>query len=129
MRFLSAISVASLSLTPAFAFAQAAHPAKIGTSTQGDILQTPQSQTLYVYDKDQPGSGQSNCEMTCAKHWPPFKASASDKASGDWSMIKRADGSEQWTYKGRPLYTFVKDKPNETSGKSYEGNSWHVAMP
>jgi len=109
--------------------AQAAHPAKIGSSEQGDILQTQQGQALYVYDKDQPGSGKSSCEMTCAGNWPPFKASAKDKADGDWSTIKRADGSEQWTYKGRPLYTFVKDKPNQTEGKSFEGNSWHVAKP
>ena len=31
-------------------------------------------------------------------------------ASGDWSVVTRDDGSKQWAYKGKPLYTWVKDQ-------------------
>ena len=52
------------------------------------------------------------------------------KASGNWSLITRADGSKQWAYKGRPLYTWAKDEePGQAKGNSFEGNSWHVAKP
>jgi len=129
MRFLTISLGTSLAFVPSLVVAQTAHPAKIGTSKQGDFLQTTENKALYVYDKDDVGSGKSSCDMTCAKNWPPFKANTGDKPSGDWSMIKRADGSEQWTYKGRPLYTFVRDKSGEMAGNSFEGNSWHIAKP
>lgn len=63
---------------------------------------------LYVYAKDAPGV--SSCTDDCAAQWPPAVADAQAKPSGDWSVIKRADGSRQWAYKGKPLYTSVLDK-------------------
>jgi predicted lipoprotein with Yx(FWY)xxD motif len=63
--------------------------------------------TLYTYDKDAPGK--SHCTGNCAKFWPPALASRSARAFGDWNIIKRADGTRQWQYKGKPLYTFAKD--------------------
>ena len=63
--------------------------------------------TLYTYDKDAPGK--SHCTGNCAKFWPPALASRSARAVGDWNIIKRDDGTRQWEYRGRPLYTFGKD--------------------
>jgi len=32
-------------------------------------------------------------------------ATATSKPMGDYTIIARDDGSKQWAYKGRPLYT------------------------
>jgi predicted lipoprotein with Yx(FWY)xxD motif len=56
-------------------------------------------------------------------------ASASDKASGSYSIVTRDDGSKQWAYKGKPLYLWVKDqKPGDMTGDGVN-NVWHTAKP
>ncbi len=83
--------------------------------------------TLYTFHKD--SSGKSVCNGPCATNWPPLMASASDKASGDWSIVTRDDGSKQWAYKGKPLYLWIKDqKPGDKTGDGAGGN-WVVAKP
>lgn len=40
--------------------------------------------------------------------------------------IKRDDGSMQWAYKGKPLYTFFKDKnPGDRTGDGFK-DVWHT---
>ena len=99
------------------------HKAVSGTT----VLADARGMTLYTYDKDE--LGKSNCNGLCAHVWPPLAASADAQPMGDWTVITRRDGSKQWTYKGRPLYTYEKDKrPGETKGDG-SGNNWHQAMP
>ena len=44
-------------------------------------------------------------------------------------MITRDDGSKQWAYKGKPLYTWAKDtKPGDKTGDGFN-NAWRVAKP
>jgi predicted lipoprotein with Yx(FWY)xxD motif len=82
--------------------------------------------TLYTFDKDET-PGVSSCVGECAAAWPPFAAPADAKAGGDWSIIARDDASKQWAYKGKPLYTFVKDeKPGEAKGQNLM-NVWRAA--
>jgi predicted lipoprotein with Yx(FWY)xxD motif len=82
--------------------------------------------TLYTFDKDAAGSGKSVCNGPCAKNWPPLHAAASDHAAGNWSVIMRDDGSKQLTYKGKPLYLWIKDhKPGDKTGDGFK-NVWHV---
>lgn len=95
----------------------------------GSVLHTPDGKTLYVYDGDHIGEGRSNCTKGCAALWPPYLADNKAHASGDWSLIAREDGSKQWAYRGRPLYTWMKDGPGETKGDGAEGNVWHLAKP
>ena len=84
---------------------------------------------LYTFAKDAAGSGKSVCNGPCATNWPPLMARAEDKASGDWSIITRDDGSKQWAYKGKPLYFWVKDaKPGDRSGDGIN-QVWHTAKP
>lgn len=97
--------------------------------TQGALLTDPAGMTLYVFDKDVAGSGKSACNGDCAKNWPPLAATAADKASGDFSVITREDGSQQWAFKGKPLYLWAKDqKPGDTTGDGFK-NMWRVARP
>ncbi len=49
-------------------------------------------------------------------------------AEGDWTIIDRTDGTKQWAYKGKPLYTFVQDKkPGDMTGDGKANGAWHVA--
>ncbi len=83
--------------------------------------------TLYTFDKDTDGI--STCRDNCAKNWPPALAGEDDTASGDWTFVESHDGKPQWAYKGKPLYTFVKDaKPGDTTGDGV-GGVWHLAKP
>lgn len=85
--------------------------------------------TLYVFDKDAPGSGRSACNGPCAENWPPFAASADAEPEGGFTVITRDDGAAQWAYQGRPLYYWVKDqKPGDMTGDGVK-EVWHVARP
>lgn len=98
-------------------------PAKMS----GDALTGPNGMTLYVFDKDQAGSGKSMCTGKCAENWPPLYAAEGDKANGDFSLVTRDDGQRQWAYKGKPLYYWSKDqKAGDRTGDNYN-NAWHVA--
>ena len=80
--------------------------------------------TLYTYDKD--SGGKSMCNGDCAKNWPPMMAPAGAKPEGKFTPIKRDDGTMQWAYDGKPLYTFMKDeKPGEMKGDGMK-DVWHV---
>ena len=79
----------------------------------GDATGNP----LYFYDKDET-TGKSSCNDECAKEFPPLLASATAVASGDWSVVARADGAKQWAYQGRPLYRYSgKDPTAEPPGR------------
>jgi len=91
------------------------------------MLVDAKGMVLYTYDKD--AAEVSNCTGQCAQNWPPLMAEAGAKAEGEWSLVKRDDGSMQWAYGGKPLYTFINDKqPGEVTGDGKMG-VWHVAKP
>lgn len=117
------LSLAALSLLVACATATV--PAK----TQSGALTNPAGMTLYTFDKDVAGSGKSVCNGDCAIKWPPLAAGTFDKASGDYAVITRDDGSMQWSYKGKPLYLWFKDqKPGDMTGDGVN-NVWRTARP
>ena len=117
----SILSLAALSLLVACATATV--PAK----TQSGALTNPAGMTLYTFDKDVASSGKSVCNGECAIKWPPLAAGTFDKASGDYAIITRDDGSRQWSYKGKPLYLWINDKkPGDMTGDGVN-NVWHTA--
>ena len=71
----------------------------------GGLMTGTNGMTLYTFDKDVAGSGKSVCNGPCATAWPPMMAPADGKSGGDWTVITRDDGSKQWAYGGKPLYT------------------------
>ena len=106
----------------------AADPAKTGETAKGPTLTDGRGMTLYTFDKD--ADGKSACNGKCASNWPPFGASADAQASGAYTIITRDDGSRQWAYKGRPLYTWVKDtEPGAITGDGFLNGTGHVAQP
>ena len=81
--------------------------------------------TLYVFDKD--AGGKSACNGPCVANWPPLMVAGDGKATGDWTVVIRDDGTKQWAYKGKPLYTWAKDaKPGDKTGDGIN-SVWHVA--
>ena len=91
-----------------------------------DVYATPAGMTLYTYDKDTE-TGKSACVDDCAKTWPPAVVSSSAKAFGDWTLIRRADGSKQWALRGKPLYAFARDAAIGAATGEAPNNGWHVA--
>jgi predicted lipoprotein with Yx(FWY)xxD motif len=92
----------------------------------GGMLVDSKGMTVYTYDKDTARSDKSACYGKCAENWPPVLAVGAQPAPADFSTFKRADGSTQIAYKGKPLYTFVKDKKAGDKVGDKVGDVWHV---
>ena len=123
---LAAIAAVTLSLG-GVAHAQMA-PTKTGTTAKGPALTDAKGMTLYTFDKD--AGGKSACNGPCAGNWPPLAAAADAKPAADYTIIARDDGSKQWAYKGKPLYTWKNDhKPGDITGDGFLNNTWHIAKP
>jgi predicted lipoprotein with Yx(FWY)xxD motif len=90
------------------------------------VLVDASGMTLYTFDKDKANSGKSVCNGQCATLWPPLVADKDAKASGEYSVITRDDGTKQWAYDGMPLYLYSADKKaGDRSGDNVK-NVWHV---
>ncbi len=104
-------------------------------SSLGHILVENSGLTLYVFEKDT--NGRSACSGQCATYWPPLLTNAKPAARGGVTQVllgttRRADGSAQVTYAGRPLYRFVEDsKPGQTNGEGSQefGGEWNALSP
>ena len=80
------------------------------SSKYGNYLTDQNGHTLYLDTQD--SSKASNCSGSCATQWPPVIGPVSAGKGVNASLIgsiQRQDGSLQVTYKGHPLYEFVKD--------------------
>jgi len=91
----------------------------------------PSLTNLYTRDQD-PKGGNSTCNIEdgCAAAWPPLYAQDNEAPIGQWTIVVRENGSKQWAYKGKPLYTFAKDqKPGDITGDGFLNGAWHLAQP
>ncbi len=119
--------VAAMSFA-AMSAASAAPPTKTGSTSKGPTLTDGKGMSLYTFDKD--SGGKSACNGPCATNWSIVKAEAGDQASDNYTIIARDDGSKQWAYKGKPLYTFAKDqKAGDITGDGFLNGAWHLAQP
>lgn len=124
LRLLSSAAVLVL-FSAAHAFA--AGPPQVGDTSKGQTLTDESGMTLYTYSDDT--SGQSNCDHLCAFLWPPYQADEGAAAEGDYSLVTRSDGTQQWALNGLPLYTYRLDtSPGDISGDGVL-NEWSVAQP
>ncbi len=100
---------------------------KIKTSA-GPVLADAKGLTLYWYSKDTQMS--SACTGSCATAWPPLtgkpEAAMGVRLVGKFGTITRANGVQQATYKGHPLYLYAGDMaPGQVKGNGL-GGVWHV---
>ena len=73
--------------------------------------------TLYLFDGDVARDGQSCLKAPCARAWSPLAAPAMARGRGDFAAVERSDGTRQWAYKGRALYTYQGDTaPGDVKG-------------
>lgn len=119
-------SVLAVALVAGAAFA--AEPAGGPPMAKDGMFVNSAGMTVYTFDKDQPGK--SVCNGPCAVNWPPLAVGDNARPMGDWTIVMRDDGLKQWAYKGKPLYTWVKDqKPGDKTGDGFLNGAWHVAKP
>jgi predicted lipoprotein with Yx(FWY)xxD motif len=91
----------------------------------GQILVDDKGMTLYLWVADK--GTDSTCYDQCAAIWPPLLTTGSPQAASgaDQSLLgttTRKDGKLEVTYKGHPLYYFVKDKaPGDITGQGING--------
>jgi predicted lipoprotein with Yx(FWY)xxD motif len=101
-------------------------PAAAPAVMKNGMLVNANGMTLYTFDRDIAGSGKSVCNGDCAVKWPPAMAKDTDKAMGDFAVITRDNGAKQWSYKGKPVYTWPEDQePGDKYGDNYN-KVWHI---
>ncbi len=111
--------------------------AKVGSANSplGRVVVDNNERTLYLFEKDT--NRRSACYGQCAKYWPPLLTHGKPAARAGvkqslLGMTRRANGSDQVTYAGHPLYGFVEDmKPGQTKGEGSQafGAGWDVLSP
>ena len=99
----------------------------------GTYLTDAEGMTLYLFTKDEPGSGKSVCNDQCAENWPPFTLedplTLPEGVPGELTQITRDDGTQQVAYNGWPLYSWVDDmEPGDATGQGV-GDVWYVVAP
>jgi predicted lipoprotein with Yx(FWY)xxD motif len=101
----------------------------IAKTAHGHLLVDQKRMTLYVSKAD--SANASKCADACARLWQPVEAwQLAATTEADWSILKRADGTRQWAYKGKPLYRYANDfGPTEISGDQVDGHSIVVLQP
>ena len=124
-------SLAPISALAVFALAAAGgNDLKIGNDAElGEITVDSAGNTLYLFIPD--AQGESTCYETCADNWPPVLANDEAVAGAGLDQdlvgsVTRTDGSEQVTYGGWPLYSFVGDtEAGQTNGQGVN-DVWYV---
>jgi len=125
-------SSSSSSNTSTASKAKSAVAVDLGATKAGKVLVGPNGRAVYLFEKDKGTT--SECSGACAKAWPPLTTSAKPTAgtgvtASMLGITKRADGTEQVTYNGHPLYYFEGDKKSGTiagQGLDAFGAEWYV---
>jgi predicted lipoprotein with Yx(FWY)xxD motif len=96
------------------------------TATFGPVLTDAQGFALYTLPTDQ--NGMSSCTGSCVAVWPALTVpagttpTAGPGVSGTVAAVRQSNGTDQVTYNGAPLYTFVGDtSPGQVTGDNVGG--------
>jgi predicted lipoprotein with Yx(FWY)xxD motif len=107
----------------------------VSNASLGNILVNSKGRTLYLFNRD--SGTMSECNGACAVNWPPLRAAGkptigSGAKASLVSTSTRANGAQQLTYNGHPLYLFKNDSnPGDTNGEGLNafGGSWFAVSP
>ena len=126
----AALVLFGLALSGASPAAPAATGTALTTTTISGttVLTNANGLTLYSFAPDTPTASQ--CYGSCAAYWPPVTGTtaAGQGLPGKVGTITRTDGTEQLTYNGHPLYTYIGDTaPGQAKGNNLNlnGGLWH----
>lgn len=109
-----AVALSALGLLAPGATASPARSSlEVGKSRYGPVLYDGRGFVLYAFTHDRPG--RSRCSGACAQAWPPYLVPGAVRAGTGAGQsliatVRRADGSRQVTYAGRPLYYYAGDR-------------------
>jgi predicted lipoprotein with Yx(FWY)xxD motif len=118
-------SLAGLVVVTMIALSGAAWASPPAVTEKDGAFIAPDGKPLYTFANDRT-AGKSACNNACATAWPPLAAAAGAADDGDWTVVTRDDGSKQWAYKGKPLYTYRADAPGKPA--SGVGPAWPLAV-
>lgn len=121
-----------LALLASASVAQQGATLSVATAPEwGTYLVDGAGMSVYLYQRDEPG--ELACLDACVNNWPPVVVEG-DIAVGDGltpelaGSVERPDGTQQATYGGHPLYTYVRDsEPGDTNGQGLGGAFFLVA--
>jgi predicted lipoprotein with Yx(FWY)xxD motif len=110
---LALLATALVTVAPAGARIEARPSLTVASSDYGRIVFDGRGFALYAFTADR--GGKSVCNGACAKAWPPYVVKSAPRAGPGTRQrllgtIRRADGSRQLTYAGRPLYYYVGER-------------------
>jgi predicted lipoprotein with Yx(FWY)xxD motif len=108
---------------------------EVRSSSYGRIVVDGKGLTLYAFTRD--GRGRSRCYGACARAWPPLLTTKRPEAGRGirgtlLGTTRRRDGTRQVTYRGRPLYYYVReDRPGEIFCQNVVGfgGTWLLVSP
>jgi predicted lipoprotein with Yx(FWY)xxD motif len=84
--------------------------------------------TLYTFDGNATHPKPECRAGDCARLWVALEAPEIAKPMGRFAAIARDDGISQWTYRGKPLYTFAADQnPGDVNGMGVD-SQFHIAL-
>jgi predicted lipoprotein with Yx(FWY)xxD motif len=101
------------------------------SSQVGEHVVDADGRSLYVFLNDSPG--ESACDGGCLEAWPPASVAeeapltAGEGITAQLGTLERADGTQQLTLDGWPLYRYAADAdPGDITGEGV-GGVWFVA--
>ncbi|MUT64841.1 plastocyanin/azurin family copper-binding protein [Paenibacillus sp. NEAU-GSW1] len=97
----------------------------------GTYMADKSGMTLYYFTKD--AEDLNACQDQCLVNWPVYDSKQLQIPAflnkADFTKLSRPDGTEQWMYRGYPLYYFIQDKqPGDIKGQNV-GSVWYVIDP
>lgn len=105
----------------------------VADSDLGEIVVDGEGMTVYMFDNDTQGAGESVCEGQCATNWPAVttdgEAPEVEGVTGEVGTIEGVDGATQVTLNGWPLYTFAGDTAAGDVAGQGVGGVWWVLSP
>ncbi len=99
----------------------------------GEILVGPDRLTLYMFDPDEQGAGESACYDDCADAWPPLVVDddpvADEGVTAELTTFERDDNGTQVSANGWPLYYWAADaEEGDVLGQGVN-DVWWVLTP
>jgi predicted lipoprotein with Yx(FWY)xxD motif len=104
------------------------------TEDLGNVVTDQDGRVLYRFERDETDPPKATCSGQCAVKWPPALVGSTPVelrgvANELVNTVKRADGREQLTLGGRPLYRYSKDKaPGKATGNG-NSSTWFAVTP
>jgi len=101
--------------------------------TYGKILTDSTGRSLYILARDVPNTGAVANLGDVGRFYPPFYAESVASGNGinisEFGHITRADGKQQTTFRGWPLYYYINDKTPGDAKSQGANNITFLAKP